>query len=1047
MTSNLSDFPHLKAFTEFIYNNYLYDFIEEVSINYRNLNVPLLKFFRSEEELQLIVENSLKDYLQNFACGRAIEAAKISIENWKANKLPGFSGKEITVTDLVMINNARKTGLLKFINKFPSANANVFPLLKELEDYYSFLTELAIQTFAEIKQEEVIERENRLKEVQSLAKVGNWEYNTVTGEVKWSEELYKIYNIDPSVNLSVKDIIPYILPEDLPSLQQSVRATAQTGGTYIVEYRIKSADGEIKTLRETGYSERNAKDQLIYRGTNQEITSQKKIEKELRESEHNFRLLAENSTDIISKHALDSTIIYISPSVLAITGYMPEELTGKKAFDYYHPEDLKKMQLAYQEVIDIPDATTATFRFRKKDGSYIWFESIGKTIRDETGNPKEIIATNRDITSRKEAELKLIQSEELLSGVLNSSLSGIQLFKSVKDDQGKIIDFEWLLANDAVLKLWNLTRDQVIGKKLLTLFPGAKGKDVFDKYIKAAEGETMAFRQYYKGEGLDHWFYIFAQKYEDGLLLSTNDITTEVKAEEELKRSNSELEEKVKLRTAQLEKQKEDIYSVFMQAPAMIAITRGPDLVFELANPLYLKNLGKTKDIIGKPVLEVFPEIKGQPIHNILFNVYNTGERFMGNEVLVPLDINNDGKVEDIYFNFVYEPLRNPEGKVDGILTHAVEVTHQVKARMELQESEDRFRTMAENIPNLAWMADADGYVFWYNKRWYDYTGTTFEQMAGFGWDLVMHPDELPAIYEQWVKAKETETFFEMVFSIKGADGNYRVFLTRNSPIRDSNGKIVRWFGTNTDITELRRAEENLERKNRELLKINNDLDNFIYTASHDLKAPVANIEGLLYSMVDILDEETKANEEFQSILTLIEKSIDRFKNTILDLTEVSKAQKSLHEDVEEVPCGNIIEDVLFSIRNQVEQSCGKIHVDVAECKTVRFSRKNFQSIVYNIISNAIKYRDPDKTLEVHVSTSIQGEYSILTVKDNGLGISESNKTKLFTMFKRFHDHVEGSGIGLYIVKRIVDNAGGKIEVESVENAGTTFKIYFPNFI
>jgi PAS domain S-box-containing protein len=1037
------ELPLLKEYATFIQKNVFHEFIQEVLYNYKKSNVPLLKLFShlSDEEIYTISKQSLNTLLEQFATGKAIEAAELGIKNWKENKLPGFSKEDVKASDIVLINNARKSALLKFLFEFIQDKKDAYPLLKEIEDYYTYSGGLAIETFAEIKQEEIAQREKRLKEAQALANVGNWEYNSVTKEVKWSDELYKIYRIDPSRKLTSEEIVQYILPEDFPTMQQSVRTSAQSLSSYRVEYRVKRQDGEIRTLLENGYSEKDAEGRLITRGTAQDITHLKKIENELRESEKNFRLLAENSTDVISRHSIDSTIIYISPSCLPLTGYSPEELIGKTAFDFYHPEDLQEMQKAFKQVKEIPDSTVAIFRFKNKDGKYIWFESIGKTIKDENGTPIEIIATNRDITERKEAEIKLRKNEELLSGVLNSSLSGIQVLKSVIDENGKIIDFEWLLANNSVLKLWGKTRDEVIGKRLITLFPGVKSSGIFDKYVQAAEGEIVNFKQYYNSEGLNHWFHIVGIKYNDGFILSTDDITAQVAAEEELKNINVELEEKVKIRTAQLEKQKEDIYSVFLQAPAMIAITRGPDLTFELANPLYLKVVGKTIDIIGKPLLEVFPEIKGQPIHDIITKVYNTGERYIGNEVLVPLDINNDGITEDIYFNFVYEPIKNNEGKVDGILNHAIEVTDQVMARKKLQESEDRFRSMADNIPNLAWMTNPCGDVFWYNKRWHEYAGTSLEEMEGWGWQSLHNPEELHLVKERWDHSLKTGDLFEMVFSLKRSDGLFRPFLTRTIPIKDNEGKIVRWFGTGTDITEQIKAEEILENKNKELIRINNDLDNFIYTASHDLKAPVSNLEGLLNMVSD--ENEQLITETGKVVLPMVSQSLTRLKTVIKELTEIARIQKDIESDMEVISFSEFFKDVLHSCENELKNFKGEVDFDFSNAEYVRFSRKNLRSIFFNLLSNALKYSDPTKEGLVLIKSEKKDDYLILSINDNGLGIPQEQLSKIFTMFKRYHTHVEGTGVGLYIVKRIIENAAGKIEVESQEGKGTTFRLFF----
>lgn len=1037
------ELPRLKHYAAFIQNNFLDQFIQEVLSNYKTLEIPLLKFFGhlTVQELQDISKNSIYKLLREFSEGKAVDAAQTGINNWKSNNVPGLSRDNIKASDIILINNARKSALFKLLPLYISNVSEVYPLLKEIEDYYTHVTEITLQAFAEIMEEEITQREKRLKEVQAIGQVGNWEYDTVSENIKWSEELYRIYQIPSSTDLKLEDIVQYIIPEDFIHMQKAVRKAALNLGSYQVEYKIKTSGGEIKTLQENGYAELDKENKLIYHGTTQDITHLKKIESKLIENETNYRLLTENSTDIISRHSLDSTILYITPSCIPITGYLPEELIGKKAYDFYHPEDLASMEEKYKIVVDVPESSTVSFRFRKKNGSYVWFESIGKTLKDVAGKPYEIIATNRDITERKLTEFQLKSNEELLSGVLNSAISGIQVFKSIRNEQHEIIDFEWILANDSILKLFGFKREKLIGNTLLTVFPGVIQDNLLEVYIRAAEGITSSFRHFYQWEGLNNWFNIIAMKYGDGFILSTDDITAQIHAEEELKQSNIALEEKVKKRTAQLEQQKEDIYSVLMQAPAMIAIMRGDDYIFELANPLYLKVVGKHTNIIGKPLLDIFPEIEDQEIYKIIQNLYATGERYVGNEVLMQLDINNDGLVEDIYFNFVYEPLRNREGKIDGFLTHAVEVTAQVQSRLQLEESEVRFRTMADNIPNLAWMANADGYIFWFNKRWYDYTGTNFEQMKGWGWESVHDPKELVKTKADWMNAIESGDSIEMVFTIKGADNAFRPFLCKVAPVQDAVGKIVRWFGTNTDISLQIKAEENLERKNKELLKINNDLDNFIYTASHDLKSPVSNLEGLLNMVSD--ESAGLITEVGRDVLPMVSQSLLRLKNVIQELTEIAKIQKDIEISDEEIFLEDFYQEIILSCTSERKLFNGEIRSDFSEAPVIRFSKKNLRSIFFNLISNAFKYSDSHKQGLIEVYTKKSDQYIILVVKDNGLGIPTNQLEKVFIMFKRFHTHVEGSGVGLYIIKRIIENAGGKITIESKEGAGTTFQIYF----
>jgi signal transduction histidine kinase len=169
---------------------------------------------------------------------------------------------------------------------------------------------------------------------------------------------------------------------------------------------------------------------------------------------------------------------------------------------------------------------------------------------------------------------------------------------------------------------------------------------------------------------------------------------------------------------------------------------------------------------------------------------------------------------------------------------------------------------------------------------------------------------------------------------------------------------------------------------------------------------------------------------------------VDRFKVTISDLTDVARISKESQEDVSLVSIAQVLEEVTLDLAPQIREAGAQLE-RLLDCPPIQFSRKNLKSVLYNLLSNAVKYRSSERVPLVRITCLTQPDYLLLTVEDNGLGMDMRQEEKIFALFKRLHAHVEGTGIGLYIVKKIVENAGGKIEVESQVGAGSTFRVYF----
>jgi len=245
------------------------------------------------------------------------------------------------------------------------------------------------------------------------------------------------------------------------------------------------------------------------------------------------------------------------------------------------------------------------------------------------------------------------------------------------------------------------------------------------------------------------------------------------------------------------------------------------------------------------------------------------------------------------------------------------------------------------------------------------------------------------------------------------------------------------------EIENRKKAEKDLIVKNGELIRINGDLDNFVYCASHDLKSPIANAEGLITALNEELPHQSL---QVSDIMVRLEQSVSRMHDTVQDLSEVSTLQKNIDKvDYHPLYFNIVLEEVKVNLAKEIAEANVEISTDFASAPEVWFTHKNLYSIIYNLVSNAIKYRSPERTPWVKLKTQNIGTNIMLAVADNGMGIDLiKHEKKIFSLFKRLNDSVEGSGVGLFIVKRILEYNQGRVEVESKLGVGTTFKVYFP---
>jgi signal transduction histidine kinase len=673
--------------------------------------------------------------------------------------------------------------------------------------------------------------------------------------------------------------------------------------------------------------------------------------------------------------------------------------------------------------------------------------------------------------------------DELSHALLEVAPTGFMLLRPVYEAGGEAIV-------DVVYEYLNLTAQQYLKqpaqptKSFLTLFPEKKGLLAF--YREAFQsGECSLYSGTYELAGQDFTFHLVAKRQGPRLVVSiTGALDRPHTAIEEVLRESHARE----LAALQLAKrQQQDINRFFEQAPVAITLLRGPRHVVELVNEVNATLLGSTpEELLGQPILEALPALQGQGFDLVLKRVLQ-GETIVFKELPVLLDRAHLGQPNQGYYHVTYQPWWDAE-EILGAIAVAVEVTDQVLARQQLEqlnrelearvqertqqakdaqaEAERQRRRLEELITNApAAICVLSGPDFVYelvNPRYQE----LFSNRIKAGQPVLVAVPEfrdqpvwhsLKQVYETGCTHHATA---KPVPVARPSDGvvEERYFTYIEQARYNEQGQIDGVFVFGYEVTdqvlarqqvqrlnqELTAANQELCAANKQLTRTNIDLDNFIYTASHDLKAPITNIEGLLYLLKRALPAAVRSDQLVASALVRMHGSVERFTRTIAHLTDVTKLQTEFAQPAVTLLLTDVVEEVRQDLLSQLTEAGAHLEVAVDDCQARVFSEKNLRSVLYNLLSNALKYRHPDRTPRIRIACAAEGTSLVLTVQDNGLGVSELQQKHLFQLFHRLHTHVEGSGLGLYMVKKILENAGGTIEVQSQVNVGTTFTIRFP---
>ena len=345
------------------------------------------------------------------------------------------------------------------------------------------------------------------------------------------------------------------------------------------------------------------------------------------------------------------------------------------------------------------------------------------------------------------------------------------------------------------------------------------------------------------------------------------------------------------------------------------------------------------------------------------------------------------------------------------------------------------FNVSVDNAPVGIIETDMVGNCLYTNKAFTLMTGISSDQAKGAGWVKSIHPDDRKDVTDDWIGTLEDQQELHIEFRFLSPKRKVTFVQCQGSPLLDEDGKTIGLIATMTDISERYQLEE-------ELLNKNHLLQQFKYIIAHDLRSPMFNLVNLasFYNKEDVND---KRNPE---IIDNIEKVARKLNQLLKDLINVTEDTRPIQESFTKIKFNHVLNSVKESLESTISSNKAKIYSDFKKAPTVNFTNIHLNSIILNLLSNALKYSSPERVPEIHIRSFKKGGFTCFQITDNGLGIDmKRNRDKIFGLFQRFHENTDSKGLGLFIINSIVVENGGKIEVESEVDKGTTFTVYFKN--
>jgi PAS domain S-box-containing protein len=745
---------------------------------------------------------------------------------------------------------------------------------------------------------------------------------------------------------------------------------------------------------------------------------------ELRKSEERFRSLVETTSDWVWEVDATGIYTYASPKVRELLGYEPEEIIGRTPFDLMPPEEAKRVGDIFQTaVLDKKPLGRVENITRHKDGRLIVLETSGIPFFDEHGRLSGYRGIDRDITERKRVEEALRESEQKFRLFVEQSSDGLVF----TDEHGIVI--EW---NQAQEQLTGLSRHECIGGPLWDI------QHDMGSLVKQMPRQPQELKQKIlyaletgQGDFLERLMEIELVR-RDGTKVIVQQMTFGIKTNHGY-RLGSIIRDVTKLKQVEEELRASEARFRRLVEASPIPMWTNTNGIITYVNSAALRALGTTQpdQVLGRPATDfIHPDYHALVQERVLQMVEAETSAPPMEEKYIRLD----GSLIDV--EVIATPFVTSEGTLIQVFFQ--DITHRKQAEQSLQESEERLRQIASSLRETIWLRDIQ-------TRQVLYVNPAFEQLTGWTCesfyekpDIVMnaiHPED-----KEWVSralAQRVEGVpYNKEHRIIRLDGSVRWVASRSFPVRNEAGEVYRWATIMEDITERKQADTERERLITELENKNAELERFTYTVSHDLKAPLITIRGFL----GFIEKDVYAGDmnRLKEDIQRISAATDKMQRLLSELLELSRIGR-LTNPLENIAFGDLVHEVIKLLEERLRER--KIEVKIQDdLPIVCGDSQRLSEVVQNLLDNAVKFMGAQANPVIEIGT--QGEESsmpVFYIRDNGMGIAPEHHDRIFGLFNKLDPRAEGTGVGLAIVKRIIEVHGGRIWVESAPGKGTTF--------